>query len=297
MDLLAISVLIGFNVLLGLNQALVKLVNEGFSPIFQAGLRSACAFVPVLVFALFMKRRLTIRDGSLPWGIINGLLFSIEFALLFVALDYTTVARVSLFFYMMPVWVAVSAHFLVPEEPLNRNKILGLLLAVAGVGLAFGGNLGDAGSDAWIGDLLALIGGMFWAGIAMVTRLKLGGVSSEMNLLYQLVVSGVLLSLLGMFVEPPIREPTILIYGVFAFQVLVIVSIGFLLWFWVLANYPVSNMASFSLLTPIFGVFFGWLMFGDPITITLGVALLFAGMGILLVNRPVAGFGRSGGRH
>ena len=57
MDLLAISVLIGFNVLLGLNQALVKLVNEGFSHIFQAGLRSACAFVPVLVFALFMKRR------------------------------------------------------------------------------------------------------------------------------------------------------------------------------------------------------------------------------------------------
>ena len=288
MDLLAISVLIGFNVLLGLNQALVKLVNEGFSPVFQAGFRSACAFIPVLVFALIMKRQLSIRDGSLPWGIINGLLFSIEFALLFVALDYTTVARVSLFFYMMPVWVAVSAHFLVPEEPLNRNKILGLLLAVVGVGIAFGGNLGDAGPDAWIGDLLALIGGMFWAGIAMVTRLKLGSVSSEMNLLYQLFVSGVLLTLIGLIVDSPIREPTMLIYGVFAFQVLVIVSIGFLLWFWVLANYPVSNMASFSLLTPIFGVFFGWLMFGDPITVTLGVALLLAGVGILLVNRPVA---------
>jgi drug/metabolite transporter (DMT)-like permease len=287
MDVLAVSFLIGFNVLLGLNQALVKLVNEGFSPLMQCGLRSVCAFLPVLIFALIMKRRLSFTDGSLPWGMVNGLLFSFEFALLFIALDYTTVARVSLFFYMMPVWIAVAAHFLIPEEPLNRNKITGLLLAVVGVTVAFSGNLGEAGEDAWLGDLLALLGGIFWAGIAMVTRLKLSHVSSEMNLLYQLFVSGLLLTLFAFVVGEPIREPTILIYGIFAFQVIVIVSIGFLVWFWVLLTYPVSNMASFSLLTPIFGVFFGWLIFSDPITLTLGIALLLVGAGIILINRPI----------
>lgn len=288
MDTLAVTILISFNVLLGLNQALVKIVNVGFSPIFQAGFRSACAFIPVLIFAWIMKRRLSVTDGSLPWGVLNGLLFSFEFALLFVALDYTTVARVSLFFYMMPIWVTLSAHFLIPEEALNSNKILGLIFAVTGVVLAFSGDLGSAGEDAWIGDLLALIGGMFWAGIAMNTRLKLQSVSSEMNLLYQLFISGILLTVLAILIGAPIREPNAFIFAVFTFQVIVIVSIGFLLWFWVLANYPVSNMASFSLLTPIFGVFFGWLVFNDPITPALAGALLLACAGIFLINKPKA---------
>jgi drug/metabolite transporter (DMT)-like permease len=288
LDLLAVSFLICFNVLLGLNQALVKLVNDGFSPLLQGGLRSACAVLPVLIFAVVMRRRLSVTDGSLPWGILNGLFFSIEFGLLFIALDYSTVARVSLFFYMMPVWVTISAHFVIPEEPLNRNKVLGLSLAVIGVAVGFGGNLGEAGEDAWLGDLLALFAGMFWAAIAMLTRLKLGHVSSEMNLLYQLFVSGILLTLLALIVGDPVREPTAMIYGILAFQVIAIVSIGFLVWFWILSTYPVSNMASFSLLTPIFGVFFGWQIFDDAITLALGIALLLASAGIFLINRPVA---------
>jgi drug/metabolite transporter (DMT)-like permease len=285
MDLLAISFLIGFNIILGLNQALVKLVNAGFSPLFQGGLRSLCALLPVLIFAMIMRRRLSVNDGSLSWGMLNGFFFSIEFGLLFIALDYTTVARVSLFFYMMPVWVTIAAHFLIPEEPLNRNKLMGLVLAVLGVTVGFSGNLGEAGKDAWLGDLLALFGGMFWAAIAMITRLKLNRVSSEMNLLYQLFVSGILLTLLALFLGEPVREPTAMIYGILAFQVIVIVSIGFLVWFWVLLTYPVSNMASFSLLTPIFGVFFGWLIFDDVITPVLGIALLLVGAGIILINR------------
>ena len=287
MDVLGISLLVGFSVLLGFNQALVKLVNVGFSPLFQGGIRSLLAIAPVLIFALVMRRRLNISDGSLPWGILNGLLFSLEFGLLFIALDYTTVARTSLFFYMMPVWVAISAHFLIPEEPLNRNKVLGLGLAVGGIAIAFSSDLGPSGEKAWIGDLLALLAGFFWAGIALLTRLKLSMSSPEQNLLYQLVVSAIVLTAIGLLSGDAVREPTLLIYGVLAFQVLVIVAFGFLVWFWILSIYPVSNMASFSLFTPVSGIFFGWLIFDDPMTAGFFAALFLAGAGILLVNLPV----------
>ncbi len=287
MDLLGAGFLIGFNVLLGLNQALIKLVNAGFSPLFQSGLRSLCAFPIVLLIAIVWRRRLSLSDGSLPWGILNGILFCSEFALLFIALDYTTVARVSLFFYVMPVWVAAAAHFLVPDEPLNRNKLGGLGLAVIGIAMALSGDLGDAPEDAWIGDLLALVGGMFWASIALLTRLKLQNVCSEMNLLYQLGVSAIVLTAVALFLGSPIRDPDLSIIMIFSFQVVVIVSVGYLLWFWVLSIYPVSNMTSFSLLAPIFGVFFGWAIFDDPITSVLAVSLLLAGVGIFLVNKPV----------
>ena len=287
MDMFGISLLLGFSVLLGLNQALVKIVNSGFAPVFQSGLRSACALLPVLLFALYKGRDLTITRTNLPWGLLNGIFFSLEFCLLFVALDYTTVARVSLFFYLMPVWVAIGAHFLVPNEKLTRKKVIGLACAVIGVAVAMSGDLGQAPEGAWMGDVMALIGGGFWAAIALTTRLSpLEKCSPELNLIFQLAVSAIVLLAIAPLFGPVIRNPDTVILLVFAFQVIFIAAIGFLTWFWILSIYPVSNMASFGLFTPIFGIFFGWLIFDDPITPAFLFAILLVGCGIVTVNLP-----------
>jgi drug/metabolite transporter (DMT)-like permease len=289
-DTLAAVTLIVMNVLLGLNQSVVKLVNDGFAPVFQSGLRSACAILPVLGYALVMRKRLSVTDGSLGLGMLNGLLFSGEFCLLFLALDYTSVARVSLFFYVMPVWVTIGAHFLVPGERMTLLKAAGLVLALAGVALGLGIGSGSAGEQAWIGDLLALGGAIFWASIALLTRTtRLQRCSPEMNLLYQLAVSAVILLAVAPLFGDTVREPTPAILGMFAFQVIVIVAIGFVVWFWILSIYPVSHMASFSLLAPVFGVLFGWLIFDDQITPAFVIALLLVGSGIVLINRSPAG--------
>jgi drug/metabolite transporter (DMT)-like permease len=289
-DALAAVTLIVMNVLLGLNQSVVKLVNDGFAPVFQSGLRSACAILPVLGYALVMRKRLSVTDGSFGLGMLNGLLFSAEFCLLFLALDYTSVARVSLFFYVMPVWVTIGAHFLVPGEPMTLPKAAGLGLALSGVALGLGIGSDSVGEQAWIGDLLALGGAFFWASIALLTRTtRLQRCSPEMNLLYQLAVSAVILLAVAPLFGDTVREPTPAILGMFAFQVIVIVAVGFVVWFWILSIYPVSHMASFSLLAPVFGVFFGWLIFDDQITPLFLVALLLVGSGIVLINRSPAG--------
>lgn len=287
-DLFGGSLLLGFSLVLGLNQALVKIVNAGLAPVFQSGLRSALALPVVLGFALIMRRRLSVTDGTLGFGILNGLLFAGEFCLLFLALDYTTVARVSLFFYVMPIWVALGAHVFVPEEPLNRNKILGLSLAIIGVAIAFTGDLGAAPEGAWFGDMLALLGGILWAGIALLTRAsRLSTCTPEMNLIYQLAVSAIVLLAIAPLFGPVVRELSTTIWIVFAAQVVFVASIGFLMWFWILSIYPVSNMASFGLLSPIFGVIFGWLLFDDALTSTFILAVVLAGAGVVLVNKKV----------
>jgi len=283
------SLLLGFSVVLGLNQALVKVVNAGLAPVFQSGLRSAFALPLVLGFALLMRRKLSVTDGTLTLGILNGILFSVEFCLLFLALDYTTVARASLFFYIMPVWVAIGAHFVVPGDLLNRNKLLGLGMAVIGVIIAFAGDLGAARADAWIGDLLALTGGIAWAGIALLTRAsRLSTCSAEMNLIYQLAVSAIILLAIAPLFGPTVRELSSTILTIFAAQIIVVAAAGFLMWFWLLSIYPVSNMASFGLLSPIFGVFFGWIIFDDALTTTFLLAIALAGAGVVLVNTPVS---------
>ncbi|MGR8919286.1 MAG: EamA family transporter, partial [Gammaproteobacteria bacterium] len=86
--------------------------------------------------------------------------------------------------------------------------------------------------------------------------------------------------------------PTAAIVAIFAFQVVVIVSLGFIVWLWVLSVYPVSDMASFSLLTPLFGVLFGFLIFGEALTPSFLTAIAAVCAGLYLVNRRPRG--RSG---
>ena len=56
-----------------------------------------------------------------------------EFWCLFKSLDYTSVARASIIFYSMPVWLALVAHFVLPNERLNLSRLIGLILAMIGV--------------------------------------------------------------------------------------------------------------------------------------------------------------------
>ncbi|MFK7914168.1 MAG: DMT family transporter [Pseudomonadales bacterium] len=288
-DLQGASLLIGFSVLLGFNQALVKLVNAGFNPVFQAGLRSFFAFFIVLAFALAMRKRLSITDGSLGLGFLNGCLFALEFALLFLALDYTSVARLSLFFYTMPFFVALAAHFIFPGEQLTPTRIGGLLLALAGVAVALPGGGEQVGPNAWIGDLMAVGAAMCWAALTLLIRgTRLVHVSDEQNLLYQLAVSGLVLLAIAPLFGDLVRTVTPTLIGILAFQVIAVASAGFLLWIWLLQRYPVSDMASFSLLTPLFGVFSGWLIFNDKLTIAFLVALILVASGLYLMNRKPA---------
>jgi len=255
--------LVSFSALLGLNQVLIKLVNAGLQPVFQAGLRSVCAFFPVLLFALIMKRRLDLRDGSLLFGVIAGILFAVEFVFMFIGLDYTSVARASILFYTMPLWVALGAHWLVPGERLTLSRSLGVLCLAAS---------------------------FLWAAIALMVRTTaFSRASPEMQLLYQLGISAPLLLVASLFFGDWLREPTVFIWAVFVFQALVVVAFGFLLWFWVLSVYPASDMAVYSFLAPLFGVIFGWLILDETIDMRVILALILVSAGIVLVNlkKPV----------
>jgi drug/metabolite transporter (DMT)-like permease len=285
-DLFGASTLIAFSLLLGLNQVMMKVVNTGMNPVFQAGLRSAAAFVPVLAWALLRRKRISVSDGSLLPGLLCGLLFAFEFLLLFLALDYTSVGRVSVMFYTMPVWVAIAAHFLIPGERLTPRRISGLVLAVGGVVLALARNDHPASEYALAGDLMALIAATGWAAIAISARVTgLSRSSIEMQLLYQLAVSAPVLLLLAPLFGPVFREMSLPLWGIFSFQVIAVTSVGFLVWFHILKIYPASDMASFAFLTPLFGVLFGWLILSEQLTLNVMGALVLVGAGIWLVNR------------
>ena len=284
-DLTGGVVLISFSMLLGLNQTLVKIVNYGIHPIFQVGLRSLIAAIPVLIFCILFKKKISIRDGSLIPGIICGAIFALEFVLLFFALEFTSVARSSILFYSMPVWLGIAAHFLIKNEKLNSKKLLGFLISVIAVSIAlFTKN--DLGEGGIIGDFFALCASFLWATIVLIVRkTKLNRSCPEMQLLYQLIVSSIVILPISYYLGFYFREINIGITIIFIFQAVVIVAAGFLIWFWTLSVYPATSIASFSFFGPIFGVFFGWLILKEEISILIFLSLALVSCGIYLINK------------
>jgi drug/metabolite transporter (DMT)-like permease len=109
---------------------------------------------------------------------------------------------------------------------------------------------------------------------------------AERILFYQLAYSAPVLALAAPFFGPiGLTDPTPLVWWALAYQVVLVVSVTYLAWFWLITRYPAAKLASFTFLTPLFGVAAGALLLGDPISVLLVLALAGVALGIYLVNR------------
>ncbi|HWK66517.1 MAG TPA: DMT family transporter [Rhizobiaceae bacterium] len=285
-DAAAVALLLLLTFSWGLNGVAGKVANTGYNPIFLTVARSAIA--AVLVFAWCRLRGIALfeRDGTLWPGILAGLLFGGEFALIFVGLDYTSVARSALMVNTMPFWVLLAGHFLLGER-MSLAKLGGLVLAFAGVVVVFSDELSLPSPEAINGDLMSLCAGLFWAATIIVIKAsKLSRASAEKMLLYQLVVSAVIIVPLIPLAGPAIRDVSSLATGALLFQAVYVVAFTYILWFWMMRRYPAAGLSSFAFLTPVFGVLLGGLLLDEPLTAKLFLALGLIAAGLIIVNRP-----------
>lgn len=287
MDAFGALSLTAFSAFLAFNQIIIKLVNEGLQPVFFAGVRSLLAIFCLWGWLVWRGRPPRLERRYLGVGLIVGAAFAAEFLFLFMALDLTTVTRTSIILYSMPLWLAFAAHFVLPGERTGPVKALGLALAFAGVVWAILDRSGGQGQASLAGDMCALAAAWCWAAIALLARgSRLAEMRADMQLFWQVLVSAPLLLLAAPFFGPLIRDLQPIHIAGLVFQAVAVVSAGFMFWLWILSVYPAASVASFSFLTPIFGVGLGWLLLGEHAgPAILGAAALVAA-GILLINRP-----------
>lgn len=288
LDRLAIGLMILFCTIWGVQQVAIKLASAGISPIWQAGLRSMVATGIVFAWAMARRVRLFQRDDTLLPGLLAGMLFAIEFALIFIGLQYTSASRGVIFLYTAPFFVALGAVWLLPQEPMRGAQWAGMGLAFVGVLILFGEGLFASTGSAWIGDLLILLGAGFWAATTLTVKASpLARVSAEKTLLYQLGVSAVVLPLLSLALgEPGVFAPSPLVWASMLFQIVIVAGVSYVGWFWLVRHYPATRLSTFSFLTPVMGVLAGGLFLGEELSQTVFVALGLVGAGIWVANWP-----------
>jgi drug/metabolite transporter (DMT)-like permease len=181
--------------------------------------------------------------------------------------------------------------FIARSERLSPLQLLGLLGAFAGVAWAFaeGFDKPAAGDRQWLGDALGVTAGVLWGATTLAIRgTRLSAAGAEKTLLYQLVTSGVMLAIAASFNGAAWPHSlSLLAWSSLAFQIVVVSFASYLLWFWLMRHYPATRLASFTLLTPVFGLLMGSVLLNEPITGRLLLALVAVASGILIVNRPV----------
>lgn len=286
-DAFAAALMVGLTFSWGLNQVAIKLSTVGYSPVFLTCMRSAAGAALVFLWCRYRGIALFERDGTLVPGLIAGLLFGIEFVFLFFGLDLTTVARATLMINTMPFWVLIGSHLFLGER-VTPTKLGGLVLAFAGVVLVFSDKLSLPDPAALRGDVMCLVAGLLWGATLIVIKgSRLGRARAEKTLLYQLVVSALIVVPLLPLGGPVVRTGSSLATGALAFQAIYVVAFTYLLFFWLMRRYPASGLSSFAFLTPAFGVLCGGVLLGEPLSLRIVLALALIGAGLLVVNRPV----------
>lgn len=172
------------------------------------------------------------------------------------------------------------------QDQVTGQKLLGCLLGLGGVALVnLGGSLGSGGFTL-TGEGFILIASAMMALGAIASKATTRGLDPMLVTGWQLTLGGTGLLAVGQCRGGQLSLPTAA--GVWLMALMVLISaVAFTLWTTLLKYHPVSKVAVFNFLTPVFGALLSGLVLSErllsPFTL---LALALVAAGILLVNRP-----------
>jgi len=287
LDAMAAAIVVMLCLSWGFNQVSMKLAIHDIPPLTQAAIRSVAAALIVAGWCRLRGIRLFARDGTLIAGISAGILFGLEFILIYQGIAFTTATRGTLFIYLAPFFVVLGARIFLPADRFTLWQWLGLALSFAGMMVAFGLPTPALDPRQLIGDVMMVAAAVFWAATTLLIKASsLARVSAEKVMLYQLVVSAPLMAAAAFLAGEHITHaPSPVALGALAYQIFWVVSVTFVIWFALVARYSANRLSAFTFLTPLFGVAAGHLVLGEPLTVAFAAAVALVAAGLVLVNR------------
>ena len=296
LDAFAASLTFALCVVWGFNQVVVKLAFPEVGPIAQTGIRSAIGVV--------VRRDLRARSPNGASSRSTGrrrreywpaLLFTAEFIALFESLRFTTAARATVFIYAAPFFVALGAAFLLKAERLRPIQWAGARPRLRRRRLS--GLRGRRRAAASLGDALALLARSsvgrddhrHQGHAAQARRSAQSAALPDRRA--ATVATPPLVYAFGETAPAHLSAATI---ASLLWQGVAVVGVSYALWFWLLTNYAAPQLSAFTFMTPLVGVFAGWLVFGETVTAAFALAIVLVLAGLALVNWPRRAASRAG---
>lgn len=271
------------SIILSAGPLLVRLADVG--ALQSAFWRVGLAVVPLLLLARLTARPAPAGDTRKPthagWFVAAGFFFSADLAVWHLGIERTTLANSALFAnsasFMYPLWGYVVAR----SWP-SRRAAAALLLAAVGITLLMGLSA-DVSPRNLAGDLLCLLAAVFYTGYLVGMDHARGSTSALATLARATLVSAIMLLPVALLAPgafwPTDWTPLVLL--ALGSQV-----IGQGMIIFALPHIPPVAAGLGLLVQPLFAASFGWVWFGERLSLLEAAGMVAILVALVLVRLP-----------
>lgn len=261
-------------------------IETAGSRILFAGERFALAGVFVFIFGLVIYRKPPVLKKSeiLLVSLLGFVQTTLQYLFAYIGVGMTSATNTSILTGTVSIIsVAAAAIFFRKSDKLTVVKTIGCIVGLGGIVFVSLKSSSDANA-ALIGDFIVLLSALSGAGGNIITKKISNGKNPVTVTAYQLFGGGALLVIIGLITGGATRYSSAA--GIFILLWLALVSsVSFLLWTALLKRHPVSRITIFTMLVPIFGTLWSWILLGENIcSLNNLFALVLISAGIVLVN-------------
>lgn len=258
-----------------------KILLSTFTPLEVMFYRFVIAYFVLLIIHPRFHKIKSLKEEALFLlaGVTGG---SLYFLTENTAVKISQVSNVGLIVSTAPIITALFAHFFTKGERLNKNIILGFIIAIGGVSLVmFNGNLVLKLNP--VGDLLALCSALSWAVYSIATK-KIGAKYNSLYLTRKIFLYAILTMSPFLFTS----EFNFSIHKMLNFSVLanllflgvIASSACYVMWNFTVSKLGVVKTNNYIYLIPAVTLLFSVLLLNEKITIlsTIGAIFIFLGV-------------------
>lgn len=269
---------------------LVKHSLQVFPPFLFISTRLILAAITLMVVQRVIKK--SIMPKREEWKqliILSGLICFGFYATQTFAMQFVDSGLSAVLVFTMPIFIGVLAHYFLNER-LNKQKILGLILGTLGLIAILWPQLHDLHMNvSLLGQVLLIGSGFFWAMSTVYIKNNFASYDKIKLTIWQLLLGGSIMLIGALMFEPidaqvwlnPLNETVLFYISVIG------TGFAFVLWNWIVSQVD-TFIASISIMCiPILSLFFGYLIWHEPLTFNILIGAAFICSGIVMSSLKI----------
>jgi len=259
---------------------------ESLTPFISGGSRFLLASIFILALMKFRGVSLQMDRESIRLYLLMGFLsFVIPFGLVYWAEQFVPSGLASVLFGVYPFFVAIFSFFRLPDEPIGKLKIVGMISGFLGIVVIFSDSFSADLSNFLLGMIAVALSGIIQAWIA-VTLKKSGKHLNPLSMNFiPMLIAGVFGLMIGILVEDLSKlkfdDTAIISVTYLSFFGSVVTFTSF---YWLMKRINVVLLSLVAFITPIVALILGWIFYNETLSEQHVIGSIMVLVGLLIAN-------------